>query len=230
MLFNPDRFSDARIVEAFSVDNVKIQKFWFERCRVQFAKGTAHYDGLSDYDRKDLFQDSFLLLLDKFRNRQVFVDREGCVMSVTRNGIHAVPDLTGYFMRIVKNKYLELYRSGKRLISLDESFVADNDENRIFDVLYWDESPEIEKERIVVKCLQSLPKSCLDILTKFYYEKKTLEEILEERKENSSYYGLKSRKSKCLSNLKKHIADSFAKAGLYLMRHNNIKNDSHGCE
>ena len=72
----------------------------------------------------------------------------------------------------------------------------------------------MEKDRIVSQCLLALPKSCLEILTLFYYERKSLEEILAARPENNTYNGLKTRKSKCISNLKKHITKSFAKAGL----------------
>lgn len=204
-------FSDIQIVEAYKNGDKKIQQFWYDKCRSQFGKGTSNYGGLTDYDRDDLFQDSFIILWEKMESHQLYI-HDGCVHVISKKGDNVVPDLLGYFMRIVKNKYLEMFHSGKYVIPINEVITSSNDD--FFEELYWDDDPDVEKDRIVSKCLLSLPKSCLEILTMFYYEKKTLEQILEERTENSSYDGLKSRKSKCMTNLKKRITESFAKAGL----------------
>lgn len=204
-------FSDAQVVEAFRDRDKKIQQLWYDKCRQQFGKGTSNYGGLTDYDRDDLFQDSFIILWEKMELHQIYA-HEGTVHVVTKKGDSVVPDLMGYFMRIVKNKYLEMLRSGKYCMPVNEAVTSSNED--LFEELYWDEDPEVEKDRIVSQCLLSLPKSCLEILTMFYFEKKSLEQILEERPENSSYDGLKSRKSKCMSNLKKRITESFSKAGL----------------
>ena len=144
-------------------------------------------------------------------SHQIYI-LDGTVHVTTKKGDSIIPDMLGYFMRIVKNKYLEMFHSGKYVIPINE-VVASSNEN-FFEELYWDEDPDVEKDRIVSQSLLSLPKSCLEILTMFYYEKKSLEQILEERPENTSYDGLKSRKSKCMTNLKKRITESFAKAGL----------------
>ena len=144
-------------------------------------------------------------------SHQIYI-LEGKVNALSKKGDNIVPDLLGYFMRIVKNKYLEMLHSGKYVITVNEAVTSSNED--FFDELYWDDDPEVEKDRIVSSSLLSLPKSCLDILTKFFYENKTLEQILEEREENTSYDGLKTRKSKCMNNLKKKISESFTKAGL----------------
>lgn len=209
--FRRKAFSDIQIVEAYKSGDKKIQQFWYDKCRSQFGKGTSNYGGLTDYDRDDLFQDSFIILWEKMESHQLYI-HDGCVHVTSKKGDNVVPDLLGYFMRIVKNKYLEMFHSGKYVIPINEVITSSNDD--FFEELYWDEDPDVEKDRIVSKCLLSLPKSCLEILTMFYYEKKSLEQILEERPENSSYDGLKSRKSKCMTNLKKRITESFAKAGL----------------
>lgn len=209
--FRRKSYTDVQIVEAYQTGNKKIQQFWYDKCRSQFAKGTSNYGGLTDYDRDDLFQDSFIILWEKMEHHQIYI-LGNTIHVISKNGDNIVPDLIGYFMRIVKNKYLEMFRVGKYEIPLNEVVTSSNED--FFDDLYWDEDPEVEKDRIVSQCLLSLPKSCLEILTMFYYEKKSLEQILEERPENNSYDGLKSRKSKCMTNLKKRITESFAKAGL----------------
>ena len=209
--FRRKSYSDIQVVRAYQTGDKKIQQFWYDKCRSQFGKGTSNYGGLTDYDRDDLFQDSFIILWEKFESHQIFI-RHGLVYVSSKKGKSILPDMLGYFMRIVKNKYLEMFYSGRYVMPLNEVITSSNDD--FFEELYWDEDPEVEKDRIVSQCLLSLPKSCLEILTMFYYEKKSLEQILEERPENSSYDGLKSRKSKCMINLKKKITESFAKAGL----------------
>ncbi len=209
--FRRKSYTDIQIVDAYQNGDKKIQQFWYDKCRSQFGKGTSNYGGLTDYDRDDLFQDSFIIFWEKMESHQIYI-HEGMVHVTSKKGDSIIPDMLGYFMRIVKNKYLEMFHSGKYVIPINEVVTSSNDD--FFEELYWDEDPDVEKDRIVSQCLLSLPKSCLEILTMFYYEKKSLEQILEERRENNSYDGLKSRKSKCMTNLKKRITESFAKAGL----------------
>lgn len=209
--FRRKSYTDIQIVDAYQNGDKKIQQFWYDKCRSQFGKGTSNYGGLTDYDRDDLFQDSFIIFWEKMESHQIYI-HEGMVHVTSKKGDSIITDMLGYFMRIVKNKYLEMFHSGKYVIPINEVVTSSNDD--FFEELYWDEDPDVEKDRIVSQCLLSLPRSCLEILTMFYYEKKSLEQILEERPENNSYDGLKSRKSKCMTNLKKRITESFAKAGL----------------
>ncbi len=209
--FRRKSYTDIQIVEAYQNGDKKVQQFWYDKCRSQFGKGTSNYGGLTDYDRDDLFQDSFIILWEKIESHQIYV-LEGTIHVSTKKGDSEIPDMLGYFMRIVKNRYLEMIHGGKYVIPLNDVVTSSNED--FFAELYWDEDPDVEKDRIVSRCLLSLPKSCLEILTMFYYEKKSLEQILEERSENNSYDGLKSRKSKCMTNLKKRITESFVKAGL----------------
>lgn len=213
MIFNFRRraYADTEIVEAYRKGDKRVQQFWYDKCRSQFGKGTSNYGGLGDYDRDDLFQDSFIIMWEKMETGQIYVG-DGEVRAVSKKGDGAVPDLLGYFMRIVKNKYLEMMHSGKYVVPINEEIATSKE--AVFDELYWDEDPETETDRIVSKCLLSLPKSCVEILTAFFYEKKTLDQILAERPENTSYDGLKTRKSKCMANLKTKITESLAKAGL----------------
>lgn len=209
--FRRKSYTDIQIVDAYQNGDKKIQQFWYDKCRSQFGKGTSNYGGLTDYDRDDLFQDSFIILWEKMESHQIYL-LNGTVHVKSKKGDSIIPDMLGYFMRIVKNKYLEMFHGGKYVIPINE--VVTSSEDNFFEELYWDEDPDVEKDRIVSQCLLSLPKSCLEILTMFYYEKKSLEQILEERPGNNSYDGLKSRKSKCMTNLKKRITESFAKAGI----------------
>lgn len=209
--FRHKTYSDVQIVRAYQLPDKRIQQFWYDKCRDQFGKGTSNYGGLTDYDRDELFEESFILLWDKMEHYQIHTD-EDIIYAITKEGEKEIPNLLGYFMKIVKNKYLELFHTKRKVIPLNDVITSSHE--NFFEELYWDEDPEVEKDRIVSQCLLTLPKSCYEILTKFFYEKKTLEQILEEREENTSYDGLKTRKSKCMNNLKGKITQSFAKAGL----------------
>lgn len=209
--FSNKSYTDVQVVTAYQNGDKKIQQFWYDKCRNQFGKGTSNYGGLTTYDRDDLFQNSFIIIWRKIDCHQIYPS-DGKIYVNSKKGTYAVPDLLGYFMRIVKNKYLEMFHSGKYTLPINE--VITSSDSNFYEELYWADDPEIEKGNIVNKCLLDLPKSCFEILTKFFYEKKSLEQILAERSENTSYDGLKSRKSKCMTNLKKRITESFAKAGL----------------
>ncbi|MGN0223086.1 MAG: RNA polymerase sigma factor [Muribaculaceae bacterium] len=210
--FRKKSYTDAEVVIGYQSGDKRVMQWWYTRCVEAFRRGTAGYGGISYDEREDLLQDSFVLLWEKFESGQVYVDAAGAVKAHGRTGIVDVTDLTAYFMRIVKNKYLEMLRDGRHVIPMNEQITAD--ETEVLMELYFDNDVEVEKDRIVSQCLLSLPKSCVEILTLFYYERKTLDEILALRPENSSYDGLKSRKAKCMANLKERITQTFKKVGL----------------
>lgn len=208
---NKAPYTDAQVVLAYRNGIERLMQYWYNHCAEAFRRGTAGYGGISYDEKDDLFQDAFVLLWEKIEAGQVYLDN-GKVMARGRSGAAEVPDLTGYFMRIVKNKYMEMLRDGKHITPINEEVTADITE--VLLDLYFDDDVEAQKDRIVSQCLLSLPKSCVEILTMFYYEHKSLEEILALRPENSSYDGLKSRKAKCMSNLKERITQTFKKVGL----------------
>lgn len=210
--FRKTKYADAEVVTAYQLGDKRVMQWWYSTCADAFRRGTAGYGGISYDEREDLMQDAFVLLWEKFESGQVYVDTDGAVKARGRAGIVDVTDLTAYFMRIVKNKYMEMLRDGKHITPINESITAD--ETEVLMELYFDNDVEVEKDRIVSQCLLSLPKSCVEILTMFYYERKTLDEILALRPENSSYDGLKSRKAKCMANLKERITQTFKKVGL----------------
>lgn len=214
ILFNFKRksYSDAEIVTGHQRGDRDVQCYWYGKCRSQFDKGTSRYSHISDDDKADLFQDAYILLLEKIETHQMRVSTDGAVVTIGRNGEALVADLIGYFMRIVKNKYLEYLRSHAVQAHIIEAITPDH-EGLLDDIGAGDDA-ETQRLRLVSYALRSLPKSCIEILTLFYYEKKSLDEILALRPENTSYDGLKSRKSKCMSNLKTRIAESFDKLGL----------------
>lgn len=206
------KYSDAEVVQAFRSaesdcrgENKRICKFWYNKCRDVFGKGTSNYGNLPEYHKDDLFQESLIILWSKIDNDQIFV-KEGSVYYNGKNGVNEVYDLSGYFMRIVKNKFLELLRSNTLVLELDEGVIKDVEKSKMD--IYYDEDPDTEKMNIITSCIMKMPRSCQDILTAIYFEHKSLMQVFEERAQNESYMGLKSRKSKCISRLRASVNES----------------------
>ena len=58
---------------------------------------------------------------------------------------------------------------------------------------------------IISYCISRLPKRCRQILTMFYYEEKTLDDIMKELPSFESKDALKTAKYKCMENLRKTV-------------------------
>ena len=69
------------------------------------------------------------------------------------------------------------------------------------ELLYDDDNTDMLE--VVSNCISKMPKRCNQILTMFYYEEKTLDEIMTEMPELESKNALKTRKYKCMEELRK---------------------------
>mgnify|MGYP004550743595 FL=1 len=208
------KYSDLVCVEGVHSGNEEVQKRLYLQCRDRFDRQAANFGHLSEAERKDLFQDAFVLLWEKIENGQVFVN-DGKVFATRRGGqATEVPDLGGYFLRIAKNLYHEVLRSkGKILLIAGE---LDDDS-----VLWWADDSDTMRKMIIKQSVMLLPPRCREILTMFYYHDMTLEQIQEERPESKTYNGVKSAKSKCMAVLRARILDKFAEAGIKIHEYAN---------
>lgn len=204
------KYTDTEFIEeGYKKGDKLLQKILFEKCLKQFYKGTSNYGGIDKNDKDDLFQSSYIILWEQINMGQIFVRNQEVFVHGAKEE-KPIPDLVGYFMRIVKNKYLELLRENGKRTDLFLSVVGDEGEM----ILVMDDDPNVVRDRIVHICVSKLPKRCKEILTQFYYKQMSLEEILEYRKESISYDGLKSGKSKCMKGLKEKITIEMRRVGL----------------
>lgn len=150
----------------------------------------------------EIFQNSFIKLWENIEARKLFVE-DGRVMGSDRHPLNG--SIRTYFMGIAKLKYLEWLR--------EHSYYADPDtemgkkvreegvnEAEYMDMLYGD-SENIQLE-IIADLISHMSKRCYEILTKFYYETKDLDRILEEIPSIDSKNALKTKKHKCMENLR----------------------------
>ena len=209
------KYSDRRCVEGVLAGKEEAQKRLYGQCRDRFDRHAAHFEHLTDAERKDLFQDAFVILWEKIGNGQIFI--HDWRVYATRRGGEAteVPDLGGYFLRIAKNLYHEVLRSKGKILEL----VGEIDDDS---VLWWADDKDTMRKMIIKRSVMLLAPRCREILTMFYYHGMTLEEIQAERPESNSYNGVKSAKSKCMAALRARILDKFAEAGIKVPEYANI--------
>ena len=192
----------------------RVARELFASCRSYFYErhgGVFDFKSSTAQELSDLFQDSFLKLWIEIKSHKIYI-RDNYPWRTDRSGRERrmSANLRTYLMAIAKYRNYEMIRE-EEIYQGEMSNVSDR----------VDEAPEdLTLEQIVLQCVNALPPRCKDILTKFYYDNMSLDEILISRQENTSKDGLKSGKSKCMSQLKGRITTE--------MNRHNIKLPNNG--
>lgn len=182
-------YSDVELVVGMKNGDKAIQEACYHKCKTYF---NAKYKGVffAGEDKKDdIFQEAFLVLWMNMENDKIYVE-EGELKG--KDGKTFTGSLTTYLMKIAKLKNLEIARnkiSDEDLIHLIPQPVNEKDE----DNLMW---------LCIEECLSNMHEGCYTILTQFYYNMKTLDQLMEEMTSYESKDALKSSKCKCLKKLK----------------------------
>lgn len=208
------KYSGSNCVEGVLTGNEEACKRLYRQCRDRFDRHAAHFEHLSETERKDLFQDAFVILWEKIGNGQIFTD--GVKVYATRRGGEAteIPDLGGYFLRIAKNLYHEVLRAKGKILEI----VGELDDAS---VLWWADDEDTMRKMIIKQSVMLLAPRCREILTMFYYHGMTLEQIQKERPESKTYSGVKSAKAKCMAILRARIMDKLAEAEIRIPEYAN---------
>lgn len=203
-------YDDAEVVRGLRLHSGRMEEWFYRKARTYFNQ---HFrEVFFDQDRKqEIFQSAFLKLWTEIGNGTITAGDDGTVERRQRNG-EKVPmtcSLTTFLMAFAKNEYREMVRSNK----LDcYAEIYDTLEQAEVQQMYGDENGEEIRNRIVDDCIQRISPRCAEILTMFYYEEKTLDEILAARHEtNSSKNGLKTAKNKCMNTLRSLCNEEFRK-------------------
>lgn len=161
---------------------------------------------------EDIFQQSFVKLWTEIETRKIFVGENEELFRYDRNGnIRKLTcSLNTFLIDIAKNDYRSWLRNDR--LTLEDDFESFAHMEEVKSVVWGDESAETLREQIVNSCVLELPPRCKEILTMFYYQGMTLDEIIIARDEkNISKNGLKTGKYKCMKSLKAKVRDSFSK-------------------
>lgn len=160
----------------------------------------------------DIFQQSFVKLWTEIETRKIFVGESDELFRYDRNGnIRKLTcSLNTFLIDIAKNDYRSWLRNDH--LTLEDDFESFAHMKEVTSVACGDESVETLREQIVNSCVLELPPRCKEILTMFYYQGMTLDEIIIARGEkNISKNGLKTSKYKCMECLKAKVRDTFSR-------------------
>lgn len=141
--------------------------------------------GTSDH-AKDIFQEAFITVWENVKTNK-FQPESNC-------------SLNGYLYTICKNKWMDYLRSKHHKKTLVRSHMNNFE---ISDSTYFDKSDDILKENRledVMEAFKSLGASCKTLLTKFYFEKKSMNTIAEELHLDAA--STRNKKYRCMQKLR----------------------------
>lgn len=202
--------SDVVFVQGLQRHDVTMEAMFYKECQRYFDK-VYHTIFSNRRVKDDIFQESFVKLWMEITDGTIVVhgeklcrrDADGVWKAMTCS-------LSTFLMGIARHNYNEWMRH-------DNLVLADNMEGEVVAVVQvgCGMNPQEEaKQRIINDCIMKLPQRCKEILTLFYYEKLSLDEIMNRRCENVSKNGLKTGKHKCMSRLKEDAISEFDRLNL----------------
>ncbi len=202
-------YGDAEVVEGLQGRDAYIEE-WFYGAAKRYFNGCFNELFFDKDMKQEIFQNAFIKLWTEIENGRIRV-MNGRVSRLQRGGgyLPMTCSLNTFMMAFAKTEYRELLRN-VREEGCDDFFDAVQ-----YDALadVWDaDDCDVEelKNQIVDECINQLSPSCIDILTLFYYQGKSLDEILEIRSDkNTSKDGLKSAKNKCMSTLRERVLKAY---------------------
>lgn len=204
----PKEYTDVDYVEGLARKDREVQRDFYIYCKQYFNERFRALFFVSDYDKDDIFQETYLTLWENIEHGKIRV-LDGRL--VGKNDELFKGTLTTYMMAIAINKYREFTRLTKRETSFDDP--AKDGEKKPTEPGYTEDlvndNPELGMLEAISACLAVMSERCRQILTGFYYEEKKLEELLDEFDSFKSKDALKTTKYKCLERLKKSSRDLY---------------------
>lgn len=201
-------YTDVEVVDGLQRRERNVEE-WFYRTARRYFMEKFHEEFFDHTAKEEIFQNSFVKLWTEITSRRIAL--HGGHLTRTQKDGHFFPltcSLTTFLMAIARNEYREMVRDN-RLTYVDRYFddVIPDDAT----ILFNEEPDEDRMQRVVAECVGRLSPSCAEILTLFYYEGRSLDEILELRADSgTSKDGLKTRKSKCMNTLRQKINEALS--------------------
>jgi len=192
-------YSDTAYVEGVFRRNPVMERALHYHCKKYFDTYFKGMFFVGDENKNDIFQEAFITLWEKIMNKKIYVEDSKLK---GKNGSDFSGKLTTFFMSIARLKYLEWTREKQYLYSNEEkeSCTKVQDLEQFKTILYDHEDDTMLE--IIADCVSKMSKQCCSILTKFYYENKTLNDIIQEMATFKSKDALKTRKNKCMETLR----------------------------
>lgn len=186
--------TDAEYVRLIQDKHDKVTEEFYHLARRYFKNSYRSVFSRMDL-MEDIFQQSFVKLWTEIETGKIFVSENEELFRYDRNGnIRKLTcSLNTFLIDIAKNDYRSWLRNDR--LTLEDDFESFAHMKEVKSVVWGDESAETLREQIVNSCILELPPRCKEILTMFYYQGMTLDEIIIARGEkNISKNGLKTGK------------------------------------
>lgn len=184
--------TDAEYVRLIQDKHDKVTEEFYHLARRYFKNSYRSVFSRMDL-MEDIFQQSFVKLWTEIETGKIFVSENEELFRYDRNGnIRKLTcSLNTFLIDIAKNDYRSWLRNDR--LTLEDDFESFAHMEEVKSVVWGDESAETLREQIVNSCILELPPRCKEILTMFYYQGMTLDEIIIARGEkNISKNGLKT--------------------------------------
>ena len=181
---------------------------WYTRLRPEFLRRlTAKFSGLSLYDAENLYQDTFIAVQE----------------NLMRGRIKEDTSWSNYIMTIGMNLASKAFGKSGQTDSADEGFDDDTGSktaHKVQELLQAlpddeDEKPLYKNEKalsLLGNELTHTPEPCGSIIRLFYYEDMPMDEIAKEIGYRNATTA-KAKKSQCMTDLIKRVADALRRAG-----------------
>lgn len=197
---NVKTYSDVAYVEGVFRRDPMMERALHYYCKRYFDENYKGVFFVGSENKDEIFQEAFITLWEKIMNKKIYVE-DGELRG--RKGDAFSGKLTTFFMSIARLKYLEWARENLHLYTNEkEERRRQEQEMELFKTLLYDCDDETMLE-IIADCISKMSKQCNQILTMFYYKEKTLDDIMMELRTFESKNALKTRKYKCMEELRK---------------------------
>ena len=208
------KLTDFEIVREIQSRNERATESFYKECKKYFMssyKAVFRRDDIKD----DIFQQSFVKLWTEIETGRIFLNDEGRIQRKDRRGNIRVLtcNLKTFLIDIAKNDYRDWLRNDR--LCLQDEFESFAHMVEVKSAVQPEETVETLQEQIVANCVLDLPPRCKEILTMFYYDNMSLDDIIIARGEkNVSKNGLKSGKYKCMESLKSKVKEMYNRYNL----------------
>ena len=197
---NAKTYSDAAYVEGVFMRDPMMERALHKHCKQYFDENYKGVFFVGNEYKDEIFQEAFIKLWENIANKKIYVE-DGVLKG--KGGEAFSGKLTTYFMSIAKLKYLEWARENLHKVSdKEEERRRREQEIELFKTLLYDSDDEVMLE-IIADCISHMSERCNQILTMFYYEEKTLDDMMSELPTFDSKNALKTAKYKCMEALRK---------------------------
>ena len=208
-------WTDIDMVNAILRHDERQMERCYTDCRRYFTQHAAAIF-VDDANAHDIFQDAIIHLWREIETRRIEVFEGRVCRWADGQLIPMRSSIMTFLMAVAKRKNWEQVRQQQRWQLTDNDRVLETLDNQRYDSQPDDISEAEARERVVADEVLAMTERCRQILTLFYYEHRSLDEILALRAENSTKMGLKTSKYKCMQRLRERVHERFKRLNISL--------------